>query len=662
MIATKVGRNEPCPCGSGAKFKKCCGAEPAASAERESPPALHAAESLLREVLHAGMHGDRDTVTRLLSESHSIRSDPAIGAELGRLLQQHGKLDEALECLQLAHEEFPRSALIATALFEALSSAGRPVDAMPALEAALVESPGDVSLLCALGCVQGAMRQWRSAVLSLERAAAVRRHDPALLNNLGVALLEAGRADEAVRAFRAATALPDAPDSVRANLAGALVLFGQLDEALSVHVERLVAQPRNAVAYSELLFAMNYSDRLPAEQVATAHRRYAEQIERPLERPGSVPRTDAVPTRRLRIGFVSSDLRVHSVAFFVEPLLQHLDGTGFELVAYSSSVGVDEVTARLRALFGQWRDVVHLPDDDLARLVQDDEIDILIDLNGHSDGNRLPVFARKPAPIQVTWLGYPNTSGLQGMDFRIVDAITDPPGVTDALCSEKLWRLPECFVCYRPAADSPSVSAGPFARTGRITFGTMNNLNKMSPLVASLWARIIDGVPESTLLLKTRGLPDPGLEDAVLRRLQQHGLPRERVRLLNRADSVTGHLARYAEIDVALDTFPYCGTTTTCDALWMGVPVVTLAGDTHVSRVGASLLCAVGLSDLVATDAVQYVERALALATDHPRRAALRGSLRSRMAASPLTDGPGFTRRFEAALREMWGRWWETGC
>jgi predicted O-linked N-acetylglucosamine transferase (SPINDLY family) len=602
--------------------------------------------------------GARDAATS--AAGAAPLTDPKAAVESALQLRLRGEPEAALaELLALQASGVLQAggpeaaALLAEILFEL----NRAAEAEPVLAAALADAPGDVRLLSGMGFTCAALERFEDAVRWFEQAAAADPGQAAVHNNLAIAYEQAGRTGDALAAFRLALAIDPAKAPLHARVGGTLLALGDFDGSLQAYVRALQLTPQDAAAYSDLLLVMNYNQQVPPPQLATAHRRYAEQIEAPLLFKRLNAATAPDPERPLRIGFVSSDLRNHPVGYFAEPLLAHLDRANFEAFAYCNFSVVDETSERMRALCRGWTTVKGLDDDALAARIRDDGIDILFDLNGHTGGTRLPVFARKPAPVQVTWLGYPNTTGLQAVDWRLVDATTDPPGVTDALCTERLWRLPECFICYRPAETAPAVAPGPNQASGRITFGTMNNLNKMSPLVAQMWARILQGVPDSTLLLKTRGRPDPVLEDAVLRRLEQHGLARARVRILNRADSIADHLVRYAEIDVALDTFPYGGTTTTCDALWMGVPVVTLAGNTHASRVGASLLSSVGLPDLVAANIVDYVERAVALAEDAARRAALRESLRPRMAASPLTDGPGFACRFEAACRGMWRQW-----
>ena len=312
------------------------------------------------------------------------------------------------------------------------------------------------------------------------------------------------------------------------------------------------------------------------------------------------------------------------------------------------------MTGRLRGLSDQWRDIAGKTDDRVAALIREDRIDILVDLAGHTAGNRLLVFARKPAPVQVTWLGYPNTTGLEAMDYRLTEAVSDPPGQTERWHSEELIRLPGTFSCYGPPAESPPVGPLPALEAGHVTFGCFNNLAKLTPPAIELWSQILREVPGARLLLKSRGLADLETAAGVREEFGRRGIEPARLEFNGQELSVTNHLALYNRVDLALDTFPYNGTTTTCEALWMGVPVVTLAGATHVARVGASLLTHLSVEELIADSPVGYVARCVDLAGDLPRLAEIRAGLRERMRASPLCDAPGFTRGFEDALRGMW--------
>jgi predicted O-linked N-acetylglucosamine transferase (SPINDLY family) len=311
----------------------------------------------------------------------------------------------------------------------------------------------------------------------------------------------------------------------------------------------------------------------------------------------------------------------------------------------------------LQRLVPHWREIFRRPDVEVDDLIRQDKIDILVDLGGHTGGNRLTLFARKPAPVQVTWLGYPDRTGLRAIDYRFTDALANPPGITDDPGSEELIRLSPCAWLFRPPSEAPPVSTLPALTSDQITFGCFNTQFKINDPLIEIWSEILRAVPNSRLLLKNRGLRDPSTRESVRSRLQAAGIPSERIELAAITPDITGHLAFYSRVDIALDTFPYHGTATTCEAMWMGVPVITLAGQMPASRVGVSLLTNVGLPELVAHSPAEYRQRAVTLAGDLPRLTELRQTMRSRMESSALMDAPRFARNIEAAYREMWRRW-----
>jgi predicted O-linked N-acetylglucosamine transferase (SPINDLY family) len=321
---------------------------------------------------------------------------------------------------------------------------------------------------------------------------------------------------------------------------------------------------------------------------------------------------------------------------------------------YHTGVDEDDLSARLRSRAHHWRAVARLSPDDLEKTLRADRLDLLVELSGHSDGHRLTVVARRVAPVQVSYLGYPNTTGLAAVDYRITDAQADPPGECDALHTERLVRLPETFLCYAPPFAGETVAQPPVRSRGRVTFGSFNNFAKLSASNIALWARVLDAVPGATLLIKTGGLQDPGLRRLVLERFRAVGIDGARLELAAPTESIEAHMRSYDRVDIALDSFPYHGTTTTMDALWMGVPVVTLRGDRHASRVSASILHTLGLGEMVAESAQDYVRIAHRLALDGDRLETLRGTLRQRLRTSPLMDGARFTRHLEEAYLQMW--------
>jgi predicted O-linked N-acetylglucosamine transferase (SPINDLY family) len=400
---------------------------------------------------------------------------------------------------------------------------------------------------------------------------------------------------------------------------------------------------------------MNYQPRYSATEIADAHRAWGRGLAERLGPQTGAHGNDRDEGRRLKIGYVSADLRAHPVAAFVEPVLANHDPERVEVTCYSTVAREDAVTARLRGHVQRWRHVAGQGDQALADLVRADEIDVLVDLSGHTGGTRVLLFARKPAPVQFTYVGYPNTTGLEAMDWRITDAYADPPGLTEALHTEQLARLPESFLCFEPTADCPPVRPVPAHADGFFTYGCFNNLIKIGPDVVRAWARILLGAPGSRLLLKNASLSLATVRARVEGLFAAHGVPSNRLQLMARVGH-DAHLRLFNQVGLHLDTFPYNGTATTFEATWMGVPTLSLAGDRHAARVGVSHAMNLGLPDLVAASVDDYVERAIGFA-DTGRLAAVKTDLRERMRASPLMNHSGTTRAIEAVFRGAWRAW-----
>jgi protein O-GlcNAc transferase len=539
---------------------------------------------------------------------------------LGTALFHLRRLDEATAAYREALRIRPDYARAHASLGTALCDQGRHEAAVDAYRSALRIDPDDAGVQC----------------------------------NLGAALHSQGRLTEAVAACRAALKIRPAYAKAVCNLGSALADQGRREEAVAAFGEALRLQPDYAEAGSNLLFCLNYDRRCSNAELFEAHRAWEERHGRAAPLPAAYA-NDRAPERRLKVGYFSPDFRGHSAAFFLEPLLCHHDRKRIELFCYAEVSWPDAATERFKELADHWLVTVGIPDAALAERIRNDGIDILVDLAGHTSKNRLPVFARKPAPVQVTWLGYPNTTGLAAVDYRLVDAITDPEGEADAFASETLLRLADGFLCYGPPPDAPAPA--PRLQSGIITFGSFNNPAKLSAAALDAWADLLARLPRARLLLKGRPFADAAVRASLLQALAQRGVSAQRVELVAWLASGAAHLALYKRVDIALDPFPYNGTTTTCEALWMGVPVVTLRGDRHAGRVGASLLTRIGLTDLIAGSAAEYVEIALSLAGDPARLDGLRSSLRLRMAASSLCDAPAFARKIEGAYRAMWHRW-----
>ena len=463
-----------------------------------------------------------------------------------------------------------------------------------------------------------------------------------------------GHLGEAITACEAAVRLKPGYADAHSNLGIALANQGRLADATAAFQRALTLDPEQGESFFNLLYLGNYDPDMSPAALAELHRAFGRRRESvaPLRHDN-----DRDPGRKLRVGYVSPDFRQHSVAYFAEPLLAAHDPAAVEVTCYAAVKKRDEVTERLQSRAGAWRNILGMTDAAAADCIRADRIDILIDLAGNTAGNRLGIFARKPAPVQATYIGYPNTTGLTRVDYRLTDAQADPPAEDDGLYTEQLYRLPRCFLAYRPPPEAPPVAARPSLTAGRVTFGSFNALTKINARTVATWAAILHALPNARLILKNASLVDPATQARYRELFASHGIAAARVELVAYVPDKRGHLGLYHRIDIALDTFPYNGTTTTCEALWMGVPVVTWRGDRHAGRVGASLLAAVGLDELVAPSVEGYVALAQELAGQPERLAAMSGALRGRLAASPLLDAAGLARAVEAAYREMWRRW-----
>ncbi|MSR33199.1 MAG: tetratricopeptide repeat protein [Phycisphaerales bacterium] len=534
--------------------------------------------------------------------------------------------------------------------------------ALSLYEQVLSIQPNHGDALCWLGVLRFQSGDSQNAIELLRRSTECRPAQAKFFYNLGKVHHTIGDIPEAITAYQRAIDIDPRQPQAHCNLANAQQMLGHLDEALKQFERAMVACPTSPILRTMYLCALNYLPSPDRQAIFAAHKKFGDLFEAPLRPQASVAnanqhsdaQTGAATPRPLRIGYVSPDFKQHSVAHFIEPVLTAHDKSKFEVFCYSNNFMSDEVTERIKSQCAHWRVIANQSDEVVAQQIRDDGIDILVDLAGHTPENRLMVFARKPAPVQVTWLGYPNTTGLTSMDYRITDALADPVGETESFHSEKLLRLPECFSCFEPPRESPKVGALPALAAGHMTFGSFNNAQKMTPQVIALWSNILKRVPQSRLMLKYQGLDSPFMSALLREQFSKHGIERDRLDILGKDISQHDHMNRYNQIDIGLDPFPYNGTTTTCDALWMGVPVITLAGINHVGRVGVSQMENLGLPELIARDGDDYVQIAARLAGDLEKLAAMRADLRERMMRSPLTNVARFTRYLEAAYQDMW--------
>jgi len=582
-----------------------------------------------------------------------LLDDGNIEARTGVALSliQLGRFADAVPVLELLEEVLPDSAELQDALAESLFQMGRYEETETKLKRLLEKVPDNVMALNRLGRLYYQQERYPDANKCFSKVIECDPRNVEALSYMGMMLIRFFQFDNAMAALLNTYTIEPQNVLVLNNLGRACKMMGRHAEALEWYGKALEVEPDNTAVVGNYLFSLNYCHGLSPEFIAAEHFRLATTYTRDV--PESQDVFSGSASSRLRIGYVSGDLYTHSVAYFLEPILQHHDYGRFEVFCYSLGTTRDATTERLKSLPCCWCDLAGCAPDVVARQVRSDRIDILVDLSGHTGDNRLGVFASRSAPVQVSWIGYPNTTGLPEMDYYITDNVCDPPGMTEHLFSERLWRLPRIFSTYLPPMEFPPVVASPLIDNGYVTFGSFNNFAKVTVEQISLWAKIMARVPGSRLYLKSMALGDRSVKQAVLARFESEGVAAERIFMRVVTSTPLEHLQEYGRVDIALDTFPYNGTTTTCEAIWMGTPVITLCGVTHVSRVGASLLQAAGCSDLVAHSAEEYLEKAVELACDPDRLNYLREELRSKMARSPLMDGAGVTKELEEAFLVM---------
>ena len=570
--------------------------------------------------------------------------------ELGRALLATGERDAAIAALRQALQANPTLASAYYYLGNALQEAGHLDEAIASFRTAAILQPDSPDARYNLALALASKGELEQAVSAYSEAVKLRPLYAEAYNNLGNCLQLLGRLDEAAIAFRKAVLIrPKSPD-IYSNLGNLLKDMGRLGDAISCYDRAAALQPDDALWHSHRLYALHFLPGVEPERLLEEHLKWDRlhgQTLKKLIRPYG---NDPTPDRRLRIGYVSADLREHVVGRNVLPLLCEHDRERFEVFCYYNFGKEDEVTARFRSYADGWRRIAGVGDDDVAALIRADGIDILIDLSLHMGGNRLPVFARKPAPVQLTFAGYPSGTGLEAIDYRLTDPYLDPPHVSDGYYREQSIRLPDSFWCFDPTGAEPP--AGPLSaiQSGRVTFGCLNNFCKVNEPVLKLWALVLHAVPDSALLLL---VPRGSSRDRVLDTLRREGIEDSRVEFADRHPRHE-YLALYNRIDLALDTFPYNGHTTTLEGLWMGVPVVTRVGRPAVSRAGLSQLSNLGLADLAAHSDADFVHIASSLARDLARLDGLRSTLRDRMRLSPLTDSRHFAKSIEQTYWAMW--------
>ena len=625
---------------------RACEGAPAQVEHAKTQHSVLVLNELIRRILKPG--GLRDSGNGKGRTSRALLSEDLRRA---LALQQQGKFAEAERMYRSILCEEPEQPAALHLLGHVLTLQGKTGEAVTVLTRAEALMPGDADVGFNLARALQHEGRLTAAEKALRGAVAARPGFVAAWLSLASVMNEADRLDEAEDCFCRALELEPGFAEAHYNYGNLLHREGRVGDAIAHYRTAVDLQPDFVRAHSNLVYALNFSSEFSPEEIFREHHEWARRHAEPLNaltRPHANPLTTDRP---LRIGYVSGNFRDHAVSYFFEGTLVHHDAKRFSVHCYSDVERPDAYTDRLRCAAGVWRDVAGCDDNEVAELVRRDGIDILIDLTGHTDNHRLLTFARKPAPVQVTWNGYANTTGMSAIDYRITDALADPPGMTEHLHSEKLVRLPEIYMAFTPPATSPDVSATPQMKSGHVTLGSMNALSKVTPQVIAVWSAILRALPEARLLMCT---VCPGrTSDRLIREFARHGVDRARLEPLPKLP-LQQFLAAHSRIDVALDPFPFTGTTTTCQTLWMGVPVITLAGKSHVSRVGVTMLSSVGLEQCIAADESDYAKKVVALASSASRLQEMRAGMRERMRSSPLTNAARLTRFLEDAYRKMW--------
>lgn len=624
-----------------------------------TPPPEKAASSKIPAPAGAKQAATPAESVALISGAIALNpSDPVAHCSLGKIYLEMNRIEEAAACFEEALRLKPDYAEAHYKLGNAVKIQGKLDEALACYQRARSFNPEYAEAHNNEGAVFQERRQWNEAIASYRAALAINPGLAYAHHNLGLVLLLAVQdkyVGEAVACFREAVSLsPDLMDA-RSHLGTALGMLGRHDEAFVVFRQALSISPDFREARSGLLFYLSHDPRVGPEEVFAEHRAFGDRHEGQFRDRWPNYRNLPDPARTLRVGFVSADLRAHAVCSFIEPLWTGLDAKQVELWAYANGDLEDEVTARLKGLAHQWRKVAAMSDEELAGQIRKDGIDILFDLSGHTGGNRLLTFARKPAPIQVSWIGNPNTTGLKAMDYYLADRFSAPPGLLDSLFTEKIVRLPS-WASFQPFDNAPAVNGLPALASGVFTFGSFSRSDKLAEGVVTLWSRVLKAVPGSRMLLG--GVSDVSRQASLAEQFARNGVDSGRVIFHARA-GMPAYLALHHQVDLILDTFPFSGYTVSCHAAWMGVPVLTLAGKTMPSRLGFSINSNIGLPEFIAESEDAFVTQAVRWSQRLPELAALRAGLRSRVLVSPLCRTQAYARWLERALRTMWERWCE---
>ena len=627
---------------------------------------LDEAETLCRQVLvqrsndHDALHlmgriafaaGRTQVAAELMGRAVAANpSNASAYYSLGKVLLAANRVEEVISCFQQCLRLNPQQAVVQNELGITYGRAGRLMESIEAFRECVRLNPAHADSHSNLGKAFMETGRLNESIAACRKCLEI---NPQHLNAcviLGTALFREGCIDDAVAAYEQALRLDSSHAEAHNNLANCYKEQGRLQESIASSRRAVELRPDWVAAHSNLLLTLHYDGAFDARALYDEHLVWQRRHADPLKKEIRPHRNSRKSSRTLRIGYVSGDFCRHPVARFLLPLLEHHDRRQFAISCYSNVAHPDELTNEVRARTDVWRNIYPLHDEAAAEMIRKDGIDILVDLSAHTAHNRLLLFARKPAPVQATYLAYCSTTGLEAMDFRITDRYLDAPDSDGAFYTEKSIWLPETYWCYSAPPDAPPVNESPVRKAGCATFGCLNSRAKVTPAALKLWSRLLHIVPDSRLVLHAH----PGKHrQGILNVFAGEGISRERVEFVGRLPLAT-HLATYQRIDIGLDPFPFGGGTTTCDSLWMGVPVVSLAGKTAVSRAGLSILSNCGVPEFAATSEEEYLKIAANLASDPSRLGGVRATLRAKMQASPLMNAAAFARGMENAYRQMW--------
>lgn len=572
---------------------------------------------------------------------------------LGAVYNQLGRNEESLSATLKSIELRPKHAKARYNLGILYQNVGNYGEALTAFLTSSKLEPGNTDSYECIAQMSIALGKFEQAIEALKQRLKIQPQHADSYINLGSVYQRQGKLEHAIHCYNEARAINPQTKLLDENMGAALSSQGRNEEALDCYQNGLTKNPANQRLHSNFLMTLNYVPGKSQAEIFEAHQQWGQRHGKNI-----TIKSHAVlskPDKRLRVGYVSADMHFHSVAYFLEPLLAAHDSEQVEMFCYSGVLQADAMTEHLKSLSHHWRDISRMQDLQIVKTIIEDQIDILVDLAGHTSGNYLNVFLRKPAPIQLSWLGYPNTTGLDTIDYWVTDKFADLPD-QDEYYSEKLYRLPGSFLCYQAPETTPPASPLPVLEARYVTFGSFNNIAKINRELISLWADVLQAVDGSRILIKNTSLSDKQTCERILGWFAEKEIEVHRIELMGKIYGLEAHLEIYSKVDIGLDSFPYNGTTTTCEALWMGVPVITLAMKHHAGRVGLSLLSAVGLEAFVAETVEDYVAIAKNISSDIDGLSSLRTGLRGKMQNSVLCDKAGFAKNMEAAYREMWGR------